>query len=191
MFKSTLFSILALSVVASASTAEAGTKKIKLDVNEFEADGNFAVPELGFSVTISDAGPGIVSVPFVLPANYKTNSTLTVKMNYAIEDTGCNVMAGAVAVLRARKGKLPSVLDYADVGSGISTVGGLVFAAPAVAGSVASRTMKVERPTAGNILTQKAGDTVTLVFARVGIAADDTCTSSLAVTGATIIYETN
>jgi hypothetical protein len=191
MMKSALSSLLAFAVIAGATAAEAATKKVKLDVNELAGDGTMAVAHMGLSITIDDAGLGIVSVPFVLPANYKANSTLKVKVHYAIEETGCNLLAGAAGVLRARKGKLPSILGSSDAGSGLTTVGGEIFAAPAVAGALATKTVRVARPTAGTILSQKPGDTVTLMFGRAGFVAGDTCTSSMAVTGATILYETN
>jgi hypothetical protein len=184
--------IATLAVLAAISaTAEAGTRKIKLTVSQLAPDGENVNRYLGNAVYMSDEGWGFVSVPFVLPGDYKTNSTITVKLDYSHEQAGCSLHAGGQGVFRVRKGKPPSDLNLNDPGVGLTSVGGLIFATPSPAGTVASRTFKISKPTEGPILSQKAGDTISMNFFRDGGAAEDTCVSSLAITGATIIYETN
>lgn len=190
MHKSIIYSLLALAVFAGASAAEAGTKKIKLDANELESDGTNSFMALGYAIVMPDAVASFASVPVVLPPNYKKNSQVTVRINYAIGDTGCAVAISPAAVLRVRKGK-PLVIGETNVpGTGLVFSGNTTVNAPATETQVFSQAVQLSKATVGEILDQKAGDTLTVLFVRVGNAAPDTCTNELAAVGATVTYET-
>ncbi len=76
--------LLGAALLAASASAEAATKKIRLDANELgflmPSDGRF-----GYSVLLPDGALSIVTVPFVLPADYKKNSQIKVRINYTTE----------------------------------------------------------------------------------------------------------
>ena len=190
MTKTLLSSLIALSLFAAGSAAEAATKKIKLDANEL----GFISPATGgdgISVNLPDAATSFVTVPVVLPADFKKNSQLKFKINYTIGQIGCNLALTPYIVLRVRNGKAPAGGVVNVAGTGLVFAGSTTVAAPAVSGAVFSHTAVLNKPTVGAMTSQQAGDTITVAFIRGGSAAADTCTNGLGATGATIIYQTN
>jgi hypothetical protein len=190
MSKTLISSLIALSFFAAGSAAEAATKKIKYDANEL----GFIAPAIGgdgFSVVQIDGVTSFLSVPVVLPADYKNNSQIKVKVNYSINQTGCNLLLSPFAVLRARSGLPPSGGLIGAPGIGLAVVGSTTVATPAITSQVFSQATLLNKDTVGAVTSQKAGDTITIYFARGGGAVADTCTNGLNATGATIIYQTN
>lgn len=190
MTKTLLSSLIALSLFAAGSAAKAATKKIKYDANEL----GFIAPATGgdgISVNLPDGATSFLTIPVVLPADYKKNSQIKFKINYSIGQTGCNLVLSPYIVLRVRNGKAPAGGVVNVAGSGLLFAGSTTVAAPAVDGAVFSHTAVLNKPTAGAMTSQQAGDTITVAFLRSGSAGADTCTNGLAATGATIVYQTN
>jgi hypothetical protein len=191
MSKTVLSSLLALALLAGASTAEAGTKKVRLDYNELNPDGIISGTLMGMYTIMGDAGLTFVTVPWVLPSDFKTNSTIKMKVHLATAEIACNVFGGVVAVMRARPGKITSALGIGDAGHGITNATGLVYAVSPTAEKLFAHSSTLAKPTAGTITSQKAGDMLSVMFAREGTNVADTCTDALLVSGVTFTYETN
>ncbi len=182
--------LLGAALLAASASAEAATKKIKLDVNELVAIAPSTFV-LGLAITIPDGALNAVSVPFVLPADYKKNSQVKIKINYYAGQTGCNFALTPYLVFRARPGRAPTGGAVNTAGTGLVFSGSTIVAAPAVTGAVFSQTALLNKQTGSPMVDQKAGDMITVVFARDGSSVTDTCINAIATVGATIVYQTN
>ncbi len=94
-------------------------------------------------------------------------------------------------VFRVRFGARPDRGAVNVPGSGLIFAGSVTVAVPAANDTVFGQTVLLNKPTAGSVLNQKAGDTLTMIFARDGSDAADTCTDVLEAVGATVVYKTN
>ncbi len=102
--------------------------------------------------------------------------------------TGCTLDFSAVAVLRMRKGKSPSVLPAA-AGQLVAVSPGAT-SVPAAVGATFVKEFNLSSTAAGSIQGQKPGDQITVIFERNAGAAADTCGGDLLVSSIRITYKT-
>lgn len=129
----------------------------------------------------------IFSVSFLLPADYKPNTTATLRLVLDRPGiNGCTVILAAPALVRLRPGQ-------AIYSTGLPSLDGMTNGAPTLinlpVNKVVVRTFKISAPTRSPFQDQLAGDGILVQFLRNGTNPQESCNYPVRIWQAEVRYE--
>jgi hypothetical protein len=140
-------------------------------------------------IGLPDGGASEVAVTFRLPSNYKKNSTIVVRAQLSSVDLACDVVVKPLNVKRSRIGRVGSLLPATD--GGASAAVSSIVPMPDLSGRHFTQKFKLKPANVGPLLTQVAGDVISLTFGRDGLSGDDGCPSDLFLHFVDVTYTAN
>lgn len=171
-----------LAAFLSAAPAIAKQRAITFTAGSFLPDSE-AMPG-GHSIVLPEGANAAVNMSIVLPPDYKTNSTIKLRVTAATSDA-CNARLRVVGFTRIRNGEEL----YANL-AGVTAIGGNAATSTGNA-QVFGKTYEIRGMTTGPVQGQKPGDILNIEIGRESMHAEDTCTGPVYIFGAIARYTYN
>jgi hypothetical protein len=180
-------------LLASTAVAAAGTKSFIIKGSDMQTANGGAISgaTIGFTgVSLANTFSDVV-VNFTVPADYKKNSPISIKLRMFLGGVSCTISLGAAGVYRYRPG-----VDVTVETVGLTNDNGDVFTRPASLTEINTRSYTLRKAgggpfVTGSIADQRAGDGISAIIRRAGSSISDSCTDLLIINSAKITYTTN
>ncbi len=171
----------------ASSSAFAATRNFTIAGNLIE--NNTGATPSAVGITFPSGVDSSGAINFLIPKDYKKNSTIKLKVRYLLGVGACSIELTVDGAVRLRVGAEPSI--GLGPASGAQVSGSAVVTLTSMVPKSFVKEITVKPVGSGSIANQKAGDNVIVVFGRNGTSGSDTCAGSAAATSVKVEYTTN
>jgi hypothetical protein len=142
----------------------------------------------GVLVLLPNTGLPAFGLTFVLPVDYRRNSTVRLSLLMATSGNGaCRVHFTPIVLIRRRQGVNDVFRAPPGAGSGLTVTNGSETQ-QLIPGTDSAKFYTIGRAASGAFSEMLAGDVVSIGFVRRSALAEDTCTGSLVIYGGEVSY---